>query len=127
MTTYLTADQIIRINTAEIGDDLLIDYGKVDAAAQRPQTTVGGEDAYPTLHEKAAALFHSLIKNHAFLDGNKRTAVLALVIFYRMNGYQAATDEGALVGIAVDVAESQLDVASLAAELKTMFITELPE
>jgi len=57
------------------------------SALGRPFQTAFGKDAYPTIQEKAAALFHSLIANHPFFDGNKRTAVLALVHFLLANGW----------------------------------------
>ena len=55
-------------------EDLLADFGLLESAALRPQQTVAGHDAYPTLEEKAAALMHSLIRNHPFVDGNGRTS-----------------------------------------------------
>ena len=88
MTRYLTVDDVCRINEAEVGSNMLADFGLVESAVLRPQQSVGGQDAYPGLHSKAAAPFHSLANNHAFVDGNKRTAVLALIVFYNLNGWQ---------------------------------------
>jgi death-on-curing protein len=78
------------------------------------------EDAYPTLHEKAAALLHSLARNHPFVDGNKRSSWAAVAVFYQINGYVIAdmVDPGQVVGLVVDVAEGQLDVPAIAAYLK---------
>lgn len=93
----------------------------------RPLQSVFGEDAYPGVHAKAPALFHSLCRNHAFFDGNKRTAVLALVIFYELNGYSLRMEQGEMVGLAVDTAEGQLDVAAIAGALKQhVFSLDLP-
>jgi death-on-curing protein len=64
----------------------LRDRGLLESAVARPFQSAFGEDAYPSIHEKAAALFHSLIANHPFSDGNKRTAVLALADFILANG-----------------------------------------
>lgn len=61
------------------------DVGLIDSAINRPFQTFGGEDVYPTIPRKAASLFHSLACNHCFLNGNKRTAVMALDIFLFMN------------------------------------------
>ncbi len=79
---YLTVGEVIAFNRAEVGGDALADFGLLESAVLRPQTTIGGLDAYPSVHEKAAALIHSLIRNHPFVDGNKRTAVVATFTFY---------------------------------------------
>lgn len=115
---YLTVGDLIQINETEIGPDLLADFGLLESAALRPQQTVFGSDAYPSLHEKAAALMHSLIRNHPFVDGNKRTAVLAMRIFYNLNGWDLHAEQGELVALAVDVAEGQIDVEGIAAVTK---------
>ncbi len=72
---YLSPSEVIGINEQEVGTDLLADFGLLEAAVLRPQQTMFGADAYPDLHTKAAAMVHSLIRNHPFVDGNKRTAV----------------------------------------------------
>lgn len=63
------------------------DHNKLESAVARPFQTFGGEDLHQTLFQKAAALFHSIACNHAFLNGNKRTAVMALDMFMTANGY----------------------------------------
>jgi death-on-curing protein len=73
----------------------------------------------PDIHTKAAALMHSLIRNHPFVDGNKRTAVLAVLIFYGLNGWEIVTDQGEIVALAVDVAEGLVDVAAISKTLKS--------
>lgn len=115
---YLTAGDVLKLNEAEVGSDLLADFGLLESAVLRPQQTVGGEDAYPDLHTKAAVLMHSLIRNHPFLDGNKRTAVLAVDVFYGLNGFELVADQGDVVALALDIAEGQVDVASIAGTLK---------
>jgi death on curing protein len=121
MTTYwLTTDDVQHFNERFVGPDMLRDFGALDAAVMRPQATAFGEDAYPTLHEKAAALLHSLARNHPFVDGNKRSSWAAVAVFYQINGYVIAgmVDPGRVVGLVVDVAEGQLDVPAIAAYLK---------
>lgn len=108
----------MRINAAEVGEDRLADFGLLESAVLRPQTTVNGADAYADVHSKAAALFHSLVKNHAFLDGNKRTGTIAVVLFYAMNGWTFETDDGDVVALALEVAEGPITVDELAGELK---------
>jgi death-on-curing protein len=61
---------------------------------------------------------HSLIRNHPFLDGNKRTAVLSVIVFYNLNGYAIDAAQGEVVALAVDVAEGQVDVEGIAGVLK---------
>jgi death-on-curing protein len=111
---YLSAGDVIRISEAEVGSDTLVDFGLLESAVLRPQQTVGGHDAYPDIHRKAAALMHSLIRNHPFVDGNKRTAVLAVDVFYGLNGWEVNADQGEIVALAVDIAEGQVDVEGIA-------------
>lgn len=116
---YLTVGDVLRINEAEAGSpDLLRDFGLLESATLRPQTSAFGQDAYPTLHSKAAALMHSLIRNHPFVDGNKRTAVIAVIVFYGLNGYWIEVEQGELVGLAKDVAEGIKGVDDIELTLK---------
>jgi death-on-curing protein len=125
VTFYLTADDIQRINAHWIGPDKLRDFGLLESAVLRPQATAFGEDAYPSIHEKAGALLHSLARNHPFLDGNKRTAWAATSVFYQANGYQILVDDGDVVAIVIDIAEGQLDVPHIAATLKS-WVHQIP-
>jgi death on curing protein len=120
MTHWVTTDDVQAFNKHFVHTDLLRDYGLLEAAVLRPQSTAFGEDAYPTLHEKAAALLHSLARNHPFVDGNKRTAWAATAVFYEINGHsiQPGIDPGRVVGLVVDVAEGLTDVPNIAAVLK---------
>ena len=115
---YLTAGDVLRINESEVGPSQLPDFGLLESAVLRPQQTVAGRDAYPDLHSKAAALMHSLIRNHPFVDGNKRTAVLTVDIFYAMNGFDLEAGQGEMVALALDIAEGQIDVDRIAGQLK---------
>jgi death-on-curing protein len=120
MIRYLTVEEVARICDVEAGENLLADFGALESAVLRPQTTVGGADAYPDVHSKAAALMHSVVRNHPFIDGNKRTATLAAIIFYGYNGYRFHPEQGALVGFVMDAAEGLLDVDTMAGWLKTV-------
>jgi len=87
---YLTPQQLLFIHYRLIettgGSHGIRDLGALQAAAARPQATFAGDDLYPDLFGKAAALMESVIKNHSFVDGNKRTAITAAGIFLHRNG-----------------------------------------
>ena len=117
---YLTATEVARISEREIGPNLLAAFNLLESAVLRPQTTVGGHDAYPDLHTKAAAMFHSLVRNHPFIDGNKRTGVLAIAVFYTLNDHELIDDTEAIISLAVDTAEGLLTVDAIAGRLKSM-------
>ena len=125
---YLTADEIIELNASEAGPDRLRNRHLLESAVGRPQQSVFGADAYETIHDKAAALMHSIIGNHAFEDGNKRTAVLAVYTFYGFNGYLFVADEIELIHLAVDVAVNHVDVPKIADHLQAWaFLIPDPE
>jgi death on curing protein len=88
---YLTLEEVLLLHARLVqrtgGSGGVRDIGLLDSALARPQATFGGEDLYPSLWHKAAALMHSLIKNHPFVDGNKRTALTTTGLFLELNGY----------------------------------------
>lgn len=94
---YLTAEQVLFIHSRLIdttgGIHGVRDIGLLESAVARPQSGFGGEELYPDLFHKAAAIMESLIKNHPFIDGNKRTAITAAGIFLGMNGYSLETSQ----------------------------------
>ena len=110
MTEYLSLDDLLLIAADAVGGEVGVrDHGLLSAAAARPGTTVFGEDAYPTLHLKAAALLHSLVRNHALVDGNKRLAWLATVVFLDVNGLALETGDDDAVAFVLAVAGGSLD------------------
>jgi death-on-curing protein len=118
ITTYLTAADVLRINGQFVGPDQLRDFGLLDGAVMRPQVSAFGEDAFPTVHEKAAALLHGLARNHPFVTGNKRTAWTATAMFYMVNGYNLAVEAIDVISLTTDAAEGQIGVQDIAARLK---------
>jgi death-on-curing protein len=88
---YLTEEQVLFIHSRLIdetgGVHGVRDLGLLQSAVSRPKATFGSEDLYPDICHKAAALMESLIKNHPFIDGNKRTAITSAGIFLQRNGY----------------------------------------
>lgn len=95
------------------------DHGLLESALGRPQATAFGEDAYPTIHEKAAALLHSLARNHALVDGNKRLALAATIAFYGLNGVRLTFTNDEVYELVMSVATGELDdVPRIAAVLE---------
>jgi death on curing protein len=135
---YLTIDELIYINeqvtsastkihTIVDGKRKVRDMGLLEAAAGRPMTTVFGEDAYPTLQEKAAALLHSIARNHPFADGNKRTATVAAVFMLEVNGLCVTWDAEQALTTIVEMAEGERDVDAFAAWLPTKDCPSSPD
>jgi len=119
---YLDLDDVIGLARRLLGDPPPIrDVGLLGAAIARPQTTVGGEDAYPTLSMKAAALLQSVVNNHAFVDGNKRLGWLATAVFLEINGSSVAGASNEVVyDLMMDVAASGPPVEQIAAALEEL-------
>lgn len=93
---FLDLDDLVDMARILLGDPPPIrDIGLLGSAAARPQTTVGGRDAYPTMWSKAAALLQSVVDNHALVDGNKRLGWLATAVFLEINdaSVAGATDD----------------------------------
>lgn len=111
---YPTAEEVARINFDLTGDNLLRDPGLLASAVGRPQAGFGGQEAYETLWLKTAALFESIALNHAFLDGNKRTAVVAAIHMLNLNGYDLAAQQCEVVDLALDVVEGTLTLQKAA-------------
>ncbi|MGW3102569.1 type II toxin-antitoxin system death-on-curing family toxin [Streptomyces sp. NPDC001100] len=99
--------------------DEVRDYGLLDSALVRPRASVFGQDAYPDVWRKAAALMESLARNHALVDGNKRIAWYATWVFLHMNGHplDADFDVDEAEQFVLDVCQGALDVPGIAARL----------
>ncbi|MUL81547.1 MULTISPECIES: type II toxin-antitoxin system death-on-curing family toxin [unclassified Mycolicibacterium] len=94
MIEYLDLDDLMEVARHAIGEDVKVgDYGLLESALARPRASVFGEDAYPDLHLKAAALLHSLARNHALVDGDKRLAWTACLTFLAINGQWISASE----------------------------------
>jgi death-on-curing protein len=85
VTEFLTVEDLLTL-AADLGVPKIRDLGLLDSAAHRPQASLMGQDAYPSLHEKAAVLLESLVRNHALFDGNKRLGWMGVFVFYGLNG-----------------------------------------
>jgi death-on-curing protein len=113
---YLDLDDLLGLVRA-LGIGPVRDVGLLDSATARPRSSAFGEDAYPTMALKAAALLHSLAFNHALIDGNKRLAWLATVVFLDLNGLATDVTDGEAFELVREVAASSLDVEGIAARL----------
>ena len=117
MTEYLgIEDALLMVRRLGVGP--VRDIGLLDAALARPRSTVFGNDAYPTLDLKAAALLHSLAKSHPLVDGNKRLAWLATTVFLDLNGHGTALDDEAAFRLVWDVAAGDPLVEDIALGLQ---------
>ncbi len=107
---HLTIDEIFAIHDRAIreygGSPELLNLGRLEATLAAPRQTMFGEELYPDVLSKAAILFYLLIKNHPFLDGNKRTAFLGLMRFLNINGYALNATNDELYQFTIDVASS---------------------
>ena len=107
---YLTLPELLHIAARALGTDPPIrDVGLLESAVARPQATAFGADAYPDLDSKAAALLHSLARNHALVDGNKRLALAAVIAFYGVNGRRLTLTNDEAYDLIIDVATGHLD------------------
>ncbi len=114
---YLDLDDLLGLVRA-LRTGPVRDVGLLDSAAARPRTIVFGQEAYPTLPLKAAALLHSLARNHPLVDGNKRLGWLATVVFLDLNGAQPDLSDDAAFQLVMDVAAGAADVEEIAERLR---------
>ena len=119
---YLDLEDLIDLACKLLGPRPAVrDIGLLGAAAFRPRTTVFGDDAYPDLWSKAAALLQSIVKNHALVDGNKRLGWLATATFLELNGIAATTiDNDAVFDFVMQVAAGDHTVDELAEHLRSL-------
>jgi len=117
-TIFLTFEQVLAIHDNQIetygGSHGIRDLALFESAIMRPQTTFGGKDLYPSVFEKAAVLMHSLIMNHPFVDGNKRTGTVSALVFLEINGFRIVVNQNELVDISLNVVSKNMDVKSVA-------------
>ncbi len=121
MTEYLDLDDLLEIARRAVGQDVVVgDYGLLESALARPGASAFGEDAYPDLHLKAAALLHSLARNHALLDGNKRLAWTSCRTFLAINDQWIDAPEDDRFNFVIAVATGALpDLDQIADRLRS--------
>ena len=121
---YLTAWQVLFIHSRLIdetgGSHGIRDVGLLQSAVSRPKATFGGNDLYPDMFHKAAAFMESLIKNHPFIDGNKRTAITSVGIFLQRNGYLLETAQRELERFTLSAATGKTSLDDIVRRLKKL-------
>jgi death-on-curing protein len=122
---FLDLDDVIELTRRLLGDPPPIrDAGLLGSAVARPQTTIGGEDAYPSVWLKAAALLQSIVDNHALIDGNKRLGWLATAVFLEINGASvAAATNDDVYSLVMTVASSTSKVEEIADQLEQLHLS----
>lgn len=116
MTEYLTLEDLLVLADG-LGVGPVQDLGLLGSAAHRPGTTLYGQDAYPFLDDKAAALLASIVRDHALVDGNKRLGWHAVYVFYRLNGEILEAEDNPAYDLVIAVATGELGVPSIASRL----------
>jgi death-on-curing protein len=114
---YLDLEDLLGM-VRRLGVGPVRDVGLLDSAAARPRSSAFGEDAYPELDLKAAALLHSIARNRTLLDGNKRLAWLATVVLLDLNGQVPDLDDDAAFDLVMDAAQGTVDVEKIASRLQ---------
>ncbi|MBM9469012.1 type II toxin-antitoxin system death-on-curing family toxin [Nakamurella leprariae] len=118
MTEFLTTEDLL-VLIADLGVGPVRDHGLLDSAAHRPTTVVFGQDAYPSIDEKAAALLESIVRNHALVDGNKRLGWLAVVVFLGLNGISLDAPDDPAYDLVIAVTIGASTVPETAARLRS--------
>jgi death-on-curing protein len=118
VTAYLSPEQVLFLHSRLIsetgGAHGVREVGLLLSALGRPQATFADQELYPDLFTKTAALMDSLVRNHPFVDGNKRTAITAAGIFLQINGYQLSVENAEMVRFTLACAQSLLSLAEIA-------------
>ena len=117
---FLDLDDLLFVAERTLGGAPEVrDYGLLESALARPQASAFGDDAYADIHQKAAALLHSLARNHALVDGNKRLALAAVLAFYGINGRRVTLTNDEAYELVISVASGTLtDIAQIASMLE---------
>ena len=116
---YLTVPELLHVAERALGFEPKIrDIGLLEAAAARPAASAFGRDAYPNINAKAAALLHSLARNHSLIDGNKRLALAGTIAFYGVNGYRLTLTNDDAYELVMAIADGRMDdVAAITPQL----------
>jgi death-on-curing protein len=121
-TSFLSLDEVLAIHAHQIdrygGSPGIRDVRLLESALAMPEATFSGEDLHPTLHEKAAAYLFHVVKNHPFVDGNKRAGLAVCLVFLALNGRRVRATDDDLVDLVLGVAKGELGKPDVAVFLK---------
>jgi len=121
---YLAVEQVLFIHARLISETGglhgVLDLGLLLSAVARPQATFDGQDLYPDLFSKAAALLESLVGNQAFVDGNKRTAITSAGLFLGINGYRLTANNQQLEAFTLQCARHAVSLQDIARWLENL-------
>jgi death-on-curing protein len=110
---YLTLSEVLELHRRVIGQSGgtlgILNLGALESALAQPRMTFGARELYPSIVDKAAALGYSLIQNHPFLDGNKRTGHVAMEVFLFLNGFEIQSSVDEQERIVLQVASGKMD------------------
>lgn len=130
MIAYLSVAQLLHLHARQLdtfgGTPGLRDRGLLEAAAARPQATFDGEDLYPDVAAKTAALMHSLVQDHAFVDGNKRVGAMAAEFFLAVNDVSLEVSDEDWVDFTLRVARGEACWESIAIWLRQRLSPRAP-
>lgn len=119
---YLTLEQVLAIHHDQIerysGSHGIRDLKLLESAIHRPQSSFMGEDLYNSIFDKASALMHSILMNHPFLDGNKRTATVSTAAFLHLNGLEIKCSQKELINLALSVETKEKNLEQISVWLK---------
>ena len=116
---FLEIEELLHIAERILPSVEVRDLGLLEAAVARPQASAFGSEAYPSVHHKAAALLHSVVRGHALVDGNKRLGLAAVIGFYGMNGVRLTFTNDEAYELIMAIAAGHLDdVAAIAEQLE---------
>lgn len=119
---YLSSEDILRLHNLVVNETVgahgVRDHHVIKSLEGQPQQAVFGKELYPTIFDKAAVYAHRIIVNHPFLDGNKRTGMIAAIVFLEDNGYVFVAKEGVVEALALSIATEKIEVPEIAAQFK---------
>jgi death-on-curing protein len=126
VTDFLTLDDVLALHSGSIarfgGDAGIKDLGLLESALAMPQATFSGADLHETLAEKAAAYLFHVVKNHAFVDGNKRTGLACALVFVELNGYRWEASDDSLIALTLEVASGTRSKSSVAVSIAAALV-----
>ena len=118
---FLDLEDLLHVAERAVGAPVEVrDIGLLESAAARPRSSAFGTDAYPTLHDKAAALLHSIVRNHALVDGNTRLGLAAVIVFYGVNGRRLTLTNDEAYDVVMAVATANVEDVARIAQLSAL-------